>query len=258
MTSIYQHFRKDEKEFIDNVIGWREYVENSYSPKVTDFLDPRQQHILKAVIGTNNDIKISFYPELAAVERKRAILYPGYYEPSDSDYAVTLYEIEYPKKFVTLEHRQILGSLMSLGLKREKFGDILMDGDRIQLMTASEIGDYVDMNFNEAGRSKIALQKVPFENMITSSEEWREVITTASSLRLDVILSALYNISRQKVQTLITGGAVKVNWRVIEAAAFEVGEGDVFSMRGFGRSKLLSIEGKTKKDKIRIAAGILK
>ncbi|WP_113929826.1 RNA-binding protein [Bacillus sp. P14.5] len=258
MTSIYQHFRKDEKEFIDNVIEWREYVENSYSPKVTDFLDPRQQHILKAVIGTNSDIKISFFPNLASIERKRAVLYPDYYEPAESDYAVTLYEIHYPKKFVTLEHRQILGSLMSIGLKREKFGDILMDGDRIQLMTASEIGDYVEMNFQEAGRSKVTLEKVPFNSLAASTEEWREVITTVSSLRLDVILSALYNISRQKVQTLITGGTVKVNWRVVESAAFEVAEGDIFSMRGFGRSKLISIEGKTKKDKIRIAAGVLK
>ncbi|MGM0844523.1 MAG: RNA-binding protein [Bacillota bacterium] len=258
MTSIYQHFRKDEKEFIDNIIEWQEYVETSYSPKVTDFLDPRQQQILKAVLGSNSEVRVSFYPDMASIERKRAILYPDYYEPVQSDYSVTLFEIQYPKKFVTIEHRQILGSLMSIGLKREKFGDIIVNGDRIQLMTASEVSDYVDMNFKEAGRSKVELEKVPFQSIIASSEEWRELITTASSLRLDVILSALYNLSRQKVQTLITGGAVKVNWRVVEAASFEAAEGDVFSMKGFGRSKLISIEGKTKKDKFRITAGILK
>ncbi|WP_421384489.1 RNA-binding protein [Bacillus salacetis] len=258
MTSIYQHFRKDEKEFIDSVLEWREYVENSYAPKVTDFLDPRQQYILGAIIGKNSDIKLSFYPVQDSVERKRCILYPAYFEPSKSDYAITLFEINYPKKFVSLEHRQILGALMSIGLKREKFGDILINGDRIQLLTASEIADFVKMNFQEAGSTKVTLEEVPLEEMISSSEEWREMVTTASSLRLDVILSALYNISRQKVQTLITGGVVKVNWRVVENTAFEVGEGDVFSMRGYGRSKLISIEGKTKKDKFRIAAGILK
>ncbi|WP_409253631.1 RNA-binding protein [Bacillus sp. SCS-153A] len=258
MTSIYQHFRKDEKEFIDNVLEWREFVENTYSPKVTDFLDPREQFILTAIIGKNSDIKLSFYPAQEAIERKRCILYPDYFEPSETDYAVTLFEVNYPQKFVTLEHRQILGSLMSIGLKREKFGDIIMNGDAIQIMTASEIADYVEMNFKEVGRNKVSLEKIPLERLVDSSEEWRESSTTASSLRLDVILSALYNVSRQKVQTLITGGVVKVNWRVVESPAFEVAEGDVFSMRGFGRSKLISIEGKTKKDKFRISAGILK
>ena len=258
MTSIYQHFRKDEKEFIDSVLEWREFVENSYSPKVTDFLDPRQQYILSAIIGKNSDIKMSFYPAQESVERKRCILYPDYFEPSQSDYGVTLFEINYPQKFVTLEHRQILGSLMSIGLKREKFGDILMNGDRVQMITASEIADFVEMNFQEVGRNKVTLEKVPLDRMVHSSEEWREALTTVSSLRLDVILSALYNVSRQKVQTLIAGGVVKVNWRVVESPAFEVAEGDVFSMRGHGRSKLISIEGKTKKDKFRIAAGVLK
>jgi RNA-binding protein YlmH len=258
MTSIYQHFRKDEKEFIDSVLAWRDVVENSYSPKVTDFLDPRQQYILTAIIGKNSDINFSFYPEYEHVERKRCILYPDYFEPSQSDFAVTLFEINYPQKFVTLEHPQILGALMSIGLKREKFGDILINGDRVQLLTAAEIADFVEMNFREVGRTNVTMERQPFEDMITSSEEWQENVTTASSLRLDVILSALYNISRQKVQTLIKGGVVKVNWRVVENPSFEVGEGDVFSMRGHGRSKLISIEGKTKRDKFRIAAGILK
>jgi RNA-binding protein YlmH len=258
MTSIYQHFRKDEKEFIDSVLEWREYVENSYAPKVTDFLDPRKQYILQAIIGKNSEIKLSLFPEGGSIERKRGILYPDYFTPSESDYAVTLFEVKYPAKFVNLEHRQILGSLMSIGLKREKFGDIIMNGDRIQMVTAAEIDDFVEMNFKEVGRSKVSLERVPFEDMLSSSEEWRETVTTASSLRLDVILSSLYNISRQKVQTLISGGAVKVNWRVIETSSFEVAEGDVFSMRGYGRSKLVSIEGKTKKDKFRISAGILK
>ncbi|RIW36337.1 RNA-binding protein [Bacillus salacetis] len=258
MTSIYQHFRKDEKEFIDSVLEWREFVENSYSPKVTGFLDPRQQYILSAIMGKNADIKLSFYPDSDDLERKRCILYPDYYEPSQSDFAVTLFEINYPKKFVTLEHRQILGSLMSIGLKREKFGDILINGDKVQLLTASEIADFVEMNFSEVGRTKVTMEKQPLEYLITSSEEWQDIAATASSLRLDVVLSALYNISRQKVQTLIAGGVVKVNWRVVENPSFEVGEGDVFSMRGHGRSKLISIEGRTKKDKFRITAGVLK
>ena len=49
--SIYQHFRPEEREFIDQVLNWKEYVENNYAPKLTDFLDPREQQIVKMIIG---------------------------------------------------------------------------------------------------------------------------------------------------------------------------------------------------------------
>jgi RNA-binding protein YlmH len=68
-------------------------------------------------------------------------------------------------------------------------------------------------------------------------------------------MSALYNISRQKSQLYVQQGHSKVNWTTIENPAFECGEGDVLSVRGLGRAKIVTIEGKTKKDKWRIIAG---
>jgi RNA-binding protein YlmH len=62
-------------------------------------------------------------------------------------------------------------------------------------------------------------------------------------------------LSRQKSQVLIGQGLVKVNWMVIESPSFECQMGDLISTRGFGRVKILSIEGKTKKDKWRITIG---
>ena len=52
--SIYQHFRPEEREFIDQVLNWKNLVENTYAPKLTDFLDPREQQILKRVDGILN------------------------------------------------------------------------------------------------------------------------------------------------------------------------------------------------------------
>ena len=49
--SIYQHFRPEERGFIDQVLNWKDFVENKYAPKLTDFLDPREQQILKMIIG---------------------------------------------------------------------------------------------------------------------------------------------------------------------------------------------------------------
>jgi len=258
MSAIYQHFRPEEKEFIDQVASWQQYVENTYSEKLTDFLDPREQYILRSIIGENNEIKYLFFGGTENSERKRALLFPEYLLPSNEDFQISLFEIDYPKKFVNLEHRMVLGSLMSIGLKREKFGDIIINGDRIQFLTATEVEDFVTLQLNQIGKAKVSVLKQDLQNAIISDEEWKEKETTASSLRLDVVLAAAFNISRQKAQLMIQQGHAKVNWETVERTAFECDEGDVLSARGYGRCSLLSIQGKTKKDKLSIKLGLLK
>jgi RNA-binding protein YlmH len=130
--NIYQHFRPEEREFIDQVLHWKDFVDSSYTAKVTDFLDPREQHILKVLIGENGNIKYQLFGGIAASERKRALVMPDYLIPAEDEFQINLFEIDYPIKFVSIEHPQVLGSLMSLGLKRGKFGDILMKDGRVQ------------------------------------------------------------------------------------------------------------------------------
>ena len=59
--SIYQHFRPEEKEFIDQALNWIEQVKDSYAPKLTDFLDPRQQQIIASLLGHDDEVKIEFF-----------------------------------------------------------------------------------------------------------------------------------------------------------------------------------------------------
>jgi RNA-binding protein YlmH len=253
--NIYQHFRPEEREFIDQVINWREYVEQSYAQKLTDFLDPREQQILSTVIGKHPDVKWELSGGAPGTERKRALLFPEYIEAQKDDFQVKLFAIEYARKFINIEHRQVLGSLMSLGLKRGKFGDILIDGDTVQFFAAAEIADYITLQLESIGRATINLTELPLEQAVAIGEEWNEMNATVSSLRLDTVMSSLFNLSRQKSQLLIQQGHVKVNWTAIENAAFECGEGDIISARGYGRAKMITIEGKTKKDKYRVIAG---
>ncbi|WP_077211451.1 RNA-binding protein [Bacillus dakarensis] len=252
---IYQHFRKHEREFIDQVLQWKMNVEDTYSPKLTDFLDPREQEIVRTIIGSQGVVKVEFFGGAADCERKRAFVFPEYIEAEQEDFRIVLFEIEYPKKFVTIEHPQVLGSLMSLGLKRSKFGDILTEDSTIHFFVNEEVSDYIKLQLTSIGRSSVSLKELPLNQAIGVKSSWQEMTTTVSSLRLDALVSAIYNISRQKSQTLIGQGLVKLNWTSIENPAVECGVADVLSVRGHGRAKLISIEGKTKKDKWRIVAG---
>lgn len=253
--SIYQHFRKEEHTFIDQVLSWKETVLSQYASKTTDFLDPREQEMIRLVLGNDSEVQVDFFGGHDSTERKRALLYPEYFRPAIDDFQLSVFQIEYPSKFVTIDHRKILGSLMSLGVKRSKFGDILVSGDHVQIIVAKEIADYVRMNLESVGKATVSLKEISFDQIVLTEEAWDEHTTTVASMRLDVVLSSIYNLSRQKIQAMIQSGLVKVNWKIVEETAFECKERDVLSLRGFGRSKLLTIEGKTKKEKWRIIVG---
>ncbi|OQR57930.1 RNA-binding protein [Bacillus sp. CDB3] len=254
--SIYEHFRPDEEVFVDKVLEWKQAAEY-HQVKLTDFLDPRQQQIVSMVIG-QGEVAVRFDGAMPESERKRALIYPDYLELNEEEFQIEVLEIDYPSKFYTLEHRQILGAFMSLGLTREKCGDILLQENRAQIAVAKEVGSYIEMNLQSIGKVKVSLTPVQAEQILRVGEKWGEKSGTVSSLRLDVLLAEMLHISRQKVQPLIKGGLVKVNWKTVEQTAYECFPGDVFSVRGYGRSKIFSVEGKTKRDKWRILYGILK
>jgi len=255
---IYQHFRKEEQPFIDQVLSWEEDVDRMYQRKLTDFLDPRQQKIFRTVIGNNEDFMLGDYGGSSSAERKRMILAPYYEEVESEDFKVTLLEATYPSKFVTLEHKDVLGAFMSLGIKRSKIGDLIVTEDTIQILVASEIVTYVKMNLTGIKKAGVQFEEKPHKLLLEKREEWSESSGTVASLRLDIILKEIYNLSRQKASLYIEKGLVKVNFQTVDNPAFLLEEGDMISVRGKGRSQLDSIEGKTKKDKWRIITSLLK
>lgn len=256
--SIYDHYRKEEHVFIDQVMNWKEQVIERYSPKLTDFLDLREQKIMESIIGNSSECLVAFFGGHENSERKRALLYPSYYKPSNEDFSLIAFELKYASKFHSLSHRHVLGSLMSLGLTRAKFGDILINNDEIQLIVVEEIAFFVENNLTSVGKSPIKLMEIELNKLISSEDEWQKNHGTVTSLRLDVILSEFYNVSRQKAQLLIKAEHVKVNQKIINSTSFICGEGDLFSVKGYGRGKLLSIDGLSKKDKWRINYGVKK
>lgn len=221
-------------------------------------MDPRQQDIVRSVVGHDEDVTLRFSGGVEGAERRRLLLIPPYQEADFTDFALQAFELAYPQKFATLSHPQLLGALLNLGIKREKFGDFLFhnEGD-IQVMVACEIAEYVKLNLTNVGKTPVQLHEMAIDDLEPAAEDWREQVKTVSSLRLDVVAAVIYQQSRAKMAALIKKGYVKVNWKVVEQPSFLLQGGDYLSVRHLGRSKLISIEGRTKKDKYRIMTGLI-
>lgn len=258
MEHLIQHFRKDEQPFIEQVISWQRKVEDRYAPKLTDFLDPRQRFIVASILGQTDELQTVSAGAFEDAERQRMLIFPSYFEPQEDDFQLTVYTIQYPSKFVQLRHPDVLGALLSLGLDRTKFGDIRVNEHQVQFVVAQEVADYVRLHLTGIGKVKVHIEFIKeTEQLIQNEDEWLEESHTVSSMRLDVILATVLNVSRQKAQALITGNKVRVNWTERDTVAFELQEGDILSVRGSGRVKVIMTEGRTKKDKIRLQIGRL-
>ncbi|MFO8069098.1 MAG: RNA-binding protein [Alkalibacterium sp.] len=257
MENLYQHFREDERLFIDHVLDWIQKVELQYSPYLTPFLDPREQHIVDTIIGQHNEVKAEAFGGYEAAERKRLYLSPSYFEPAQEDFEIKIAELRYPKKFADLSHGKILGTLMGAGVKREMIGDIITDGERWQFFADVSIMQFLLSTLTKIGNITVQIEEIPYTEILLPKDTWEERNEVVSSLRLDVILAKVFHISRQKSKELISSKKVKVNWNETERPDMLLGIHDVLSIRGYGRLRIEAIEGKTKKEKIRLKIGFL-
>ncbi|CQR47775.1 S4 domain protein [Paraliobacillus sp. PM-2] len=254
---IYQHFRKEEQPFIDQVLSWKDQVEIQHRIKYSDFLDPREQQIFKSLIGNDDQFILRFFGGGEQAERQQAVLAPFYHLIDLSDFPMVLLQASYPNKFVAIKHRDVLGAFISQGLVRRKLGDIVIDDQRIQIAVSDDIASFVELNLKSIKNASIQWDRVPIEESLKSKEQWHERQATVSSLRLDVLIKEIYRVSRQTASQAINKGLIKVNFKKVEDPAFKIESGDTFSFRGKGRSKLVELLGQSKKDKWIIRYSIL-
>ncbi len=248
-SSVYQHFRPDEYHFIDSVYDWIDQVENEYRPHLTNFLNPREQFIIEAVVGHRDTMTLHAFGGYPTSERQRCFLAPSYYEVGIEDFDIQLFEIDYPQNFSKLSHGHIMGSLLNLGLERNKFGDILNQSDRWQFLADQRILDFIRLEFNRVGRQAVIAQPLELDQVIEGEVKSLEKELVLSSLRLDILISQAFNLSRQQSKKMIQAEKVKLNWKPVVDGALDIAEQDILSVRGFGRVKLNKLLGKSKKNK---------
>lgn len=257
MMNIYQHFREEEQSFIDQVIDWILQVENQYTPYLTSFLNPRELFIVQSVIGQYDSIQYEMFGGYEEAEQQRVLIYPPYYEPTEEDFEITLFEINYPTKFAVLSHGQIMGTILGAGISRGNLGDILTDGVRWQFLIDQTMEDFINMNLDRVGRVNVNLEKESFDNLVEITDKWESEEIIVSSLRIDVILAQALHLSRNRAKTMINEKKIKLNWVEVDRPDIDVEEYDILSIRGFGRIRIGKQMGTTRKDNLVLNIGII-
>ncbi|WP_105145019.1 RNA-binding protein [Streptococcus suis] len=257
--NILQHFTKDEKDFAEKIIDICQQVEETYSYRLTPFINPRQEKIASQIA---NYFQLSFYStgSITQFEYSRVIIAPDYYELDYSDFEVMALGISYSRKFHQITHSQVLGSFLNqLGIKREFLGDIIVSPDELFVFIDQKFGQLALQSINKIAKVPVNIsEKVWTSIQIEENVDRKSKEVLVSSLRLDKLIASTFNISRTSATKLIESGQVKLDYVTIEQVSKIVEIGQLISVRKFGRIHLREFLGFSKQGKVKLKLDIVK
>lgn len=187
-----------------------------------------------------------------ACERKILGVFPDWETPEYETFPITLVKCtcSFKKDFT---HRDYLGSLMGLGIERDRIGDIVVTEDAGYFFLHSSISEYVLANLKKIGSHGVKLSVENISQMEYPEGKFAILKTVVASMRLDSVVGGATNLSRSKCAALIEHEKVSVNHRLTVESSAKVSEGDLLSVRGFGRFIVSSVEGETRSGRLHIS-----
>lgn len=200
----------------------------------TFFLDPTEANLVKGKLKKDEYNIYKTYPDC-----NKVIIY-GNKIPK-----VKLYQI---KSKIPLRHQDILGTLFSLNITNEMFGDIIVDDDNYYIFILDHIDNYIKSNLLFIRNSEIELLEQDLNLLKSYQQKYEEYSIIVSSLRIDTIIARITNTNRASVIDKIKNKEILVNYNVLTKNSYTLKENDIFSIRKFGKYKFIGIEKTTKKD----------
>lgn len=222
----------------------------------TSFLSIDERSTLSSLEKINNKYVDTFYfggyPEK---ERTVAVFVPkffgvddiyNYFIESTDENPLALIEV-IKDKFTEMSHRDYLGSLMALGIKRETLGDIIVNEKGAYIISLKSIAGYICDNLKRTGRGSVNCSIVDFSVLPSGEDNSREIFCSVASLRLDCVVAAAFSISRSVAVESINKGLVYVDSVQIMKTDFTLSEKSKIVLRGKGKAIIAEENGKSKK-----------
>ena len=247
---------------------------------VSPYLTPREAKYarmqLSARMSAGTAVLWGGYPE---AERVRVVILPDYIEGivnpaallSDpvaalgeaglDDLADTVRSAVCPmlikgSGFRELTHRDYLGSVLGLGLQRDAMGDIVVpDSHTAYLITDTRVGDFLTTSLVRVATDTVKVSRLPEGTVLQAVRRLQPLTDTVASERLDCVVAALCNLSREKAQIAVRSGLVELDYELCEACDTTVEAPATVTVRGYGKFVVHAFDGVTRKGRIRLLAG---
>lgn len=224
------------------------------------FLDMRQQTLVTQFCAARKGMQYGLFGGYPDAERRVALFFPDYIAAESREQQESfLLESEEDNPMVLLRmcqgggrrltHRDYLGSMLGLGIKREMVGDILVRENGCDILVLKELSSFLLSYYGKAANASLQGELLPLSQLIVPDNLREEKRDTVASLRLDNVVASAFSVSRGKAASAVGGGLVFVNGLQITKADRLVKEGDKLVFRGKGKVLLKEVGGSTRKDR---------
>ena len=247
-----QNEKIENEIFISKIIDKINFCKNRNTIEHTDFLDINQKSMAVEVLKQEKFDTYIINDNEHEFDRNVIIMYPDkfdiqiakkYYED-----IINFIKIENPKN-EKYEHRVYLSGIMKTGIKREKFGDIIVNKNDASIIVFKELTTYLFKELQQLKRFKKSnISIFNITQLEQKEKEFEDIKIIVTSLRLDNIVSELSKISRTKAKVIIENSKVFVNGKCEEKISKNIKLNDIITIRGKGKFIFEKIENKTKKD----------
>lgn len=223
----------------------------------TDFLNLHERGICQELLNKQKITNYIFFGGYEEAERNILILYP---DKLEKDYMIKQLEnwlaiirITLPKYNESYSHREYLGGIMKLGLKREKIGDIIVLEDGADVIVKTDISDFLKQELVKLTRfHKSTIEEKSISEIRSNISKTEEISIIIPSYRIDAVVSEVLRISRSRANDIIEEERIFINGFLQKNGAKTIKIGDKITVRGKGRFEILEEVGSTKKENIRI------
>lgn len=218
----------------------------------TDFMDLNELHMINNLNFNHSGVTCRMFGGYEIAERQMAAFIPDAlsydWEYPIACMAISPYSLKFSDK---LSHRDYLGALLNLGLKRSVLGDILIQEQGAYLFCLERMSGFLTEHLRKIRHTQVGVERVAaLEKAILP--DFEEITGTVASVRLDAVIGIAFHTSRSSMTGLIEGQKVYVNGRRIVSNGYTLTEKDIVSVRGHGKFQFCEILSQTKKGRIRI------
>lgn len=157
--------------------------------------------------------------------------------------------------FRRLTHRDYLGAVLGLGIERDAIGDIAVQDEHSAILFCPRtIGAFLMAELSKVGSDTVRCCECIIDETFKDGKQYRPISDTVASPRLDCVVAALCNLSREAAQGAVRSGLVEIDFEPEERVDAVLTPPITVSVRGHGRFILRSFDGETRKGRLRLKA----
>ena len=253
MKTLMQHVNGiEEKKFVKLVMDYAKRADTQNRPFFTHFYNKEwMQSLIKQYVHQEAYLCYDFYGGYEEAERQILAISP--YALDHSAFEIGIISIQVKVGIgKALSHRDYLGALLGMGLERHTIGDIILNASGAYVFVEKNMIPYIKNELFSIGRyQKIQIEEITADNICLEKPKTKVIETTVSALRMDAICAVAFGMSRSASAKLIEGDKARCNGLIVDVSD-RVKEGDTITLRGFGKAKITSVNGLTKKDRMHV------